>query len=85
VSAPCWDAFQRLPEARQRAVLGENTRRVSIEAGVTLPWRAVVGADGLSLGLDRFGASAPAERLAEEFGFTGEKVAERVLAWLGAG
>ncbi|MGC4088497.1 MAG: transketolase [Polyangiaceae bacterium] len=82
VSAPCWDAFERLPKAQREAVLGKGTRRVTIEAGVTGPWRAVTGEDGISIGIDRFGASAPAERLAEEFGLTGAKVAARVLSEL---
>src|SRR5690606_37379183 len=43
VSAPCWEAFQRLPADRQRAVLGENTRLVTLEAGRTLPWGAITG------------------------------------------
>ncbi|MCC6216337.1 MAG: transketolase [Polyangiaceae bacterium] len=79
VSMPCWDAFQRLPAARRAEILGTG-RRVSIEAGATLGWRALVGEGGLAIGIDRFGASAPAERLAEELGLTAAKVVERVLA-----
>jgi transketolase len=82
VSAPCWDVFERLPPARIEQVLGTGTRRVTIEAGVTQPWRALAGERGITIGLDRFGASAPAERLAEEFGFTGAKVAARILSEL---
>jgi transketolase len=55
---------------------------VTIEAGATLPWQSVTGENGITIGLDRFGASAPAERLAEEFGFTGAKVAAKVLSAL---
>ncbi len=82
VSAPCWEAFSRLPAAEQDAVLGRGVRRVTIEAGRTTPWRAVAGSDGICIGIDRFGASAPAERIAEEFGLTGQKIAERILAEL---
>ncbi|MDQ2644392.1 MAG: transketolase [Myxococcota bacterium] len=82
VSAPCWEAFQRLPAETIESVLGPGTRRVSIEAGSSIPWRTVTGERGINIGLDRFGASAPAERLAEEFGLTGAKVAERVLSAL---
>ena len=82
VSAPCLDAFERLPQAEQNAVLGSG-RRVAIEAGRTPPWRGIVGRDGITIGIDRFGASAPAGRLAEEFGLTAQKIAERVLAELG--
>ncbi|HEX5098864.1 MAG TPA: transketolase [Polyangiaceae bacterium] len=79
VSAPCWDAFERLsPEAR-RKVVPDTGLLVTVEAGVTHGWAAVTGPKGLNIGIDRFGASAPAERLATEFGFTGESVAAKVL------
>jgi len=45
-------------------------------------WERIVGSDGLSLGIDRFGASAPYQRLAAEFGFTPEAVSDRLLEWL---
>jgi transketolase len=51
---------------------------VSIEAGVTLGWERFVGLDGASVGLDRFGASAPAEVLYEALGITSEAVVEQV-------
>jgi transketolase len=82
VSAPCWQAFERLPRAEQEAVLASPARRVTVEAGSSCGWRGVVGHDGLSIGLDRFGASAPASELAERFGFTGAHIAERILAEL---
>lgn len=81
VSAPCWDAFTRLPADKQKSVLGSG-RLVTIEAGVTTGWAAVTGPSGINIGLDHFGASAPYERLAEEFGLTGEKVASRILSAL---
>lgn len=79
VSAPCWSAFERLPRERQAAVLGSG-RLVSLEAGVTSAWRGVVGRDGLCLGIDRFGASAPGERVAQELGLTAEAVARALRA-----
>ncbi|MFZ5891235.1 MAG: transketolase [Myxococcota bacterium] len=82
VSAPCWNKFESLPTAERDAVLGIGTRRVTIEAGMSGPWRSVTGDRGLTIGIDRFGASAPAERLAEEFGLTGAKVAARILSEL---
>lgn len=80
VSAPCWEAFQRLPATAQEAVLGKGIRRVTIEAGVTAPWVGVTGPGGLAIGIDRFGASAPGERVAAELGLTAEAVAARILA-----
>ncbi len=82
VSAWCWEAFARLPQADQDAVLGTGVRRATFEAGRSTAWRGVAGLDGICIGIDRFGASAPAERIAEEFGLTADKVAERILAAL---
>lgn len=76
VSAPCWEAFERRPASERLALLAG--RVVTLEAGATRAWRAVTGHQGLALGIDHFGASAPAERLAEEYGFTAGKVAARV-------
>lgn len=64
-------------------VLPPAGRRVSIEAGVSTPWRALVGPEGLTIGIDRFGESAPAPQLAEHFGLTGEAIARRVREWAG--
>ena len=58
-------------------------RSRSIEAGIQQGWGDVIRQPMLFLGMNRFGASAPNEALAEHFGFTGEKVAARVRAWLG--
>jgi transketolase len=82
VSVPCMEVFAAQPEAYRASVLPAKGRRVSIEAGRTDLWRAWVGADGLCIGVDRFGASAPAPVLAEEFGLSPAKVIARVRAWL---
>ena len=79
VSAPCVDAFLRLPAAEQNAILGSG-RRVSVEAGATLGWRRIVGLDGLCVGVDDFGMSAPAAQIAERLGLTAVAVAEKILA-----
>jgi transketolase len=55
------------------------TRRLAIELGVTQGWCAYVGDKGAVLGLDHFGASAPAPILLQKFGFTVENVLERAL------
>lgn len=78
VSVPCLDRFLALDSKEQTAILGSSGKRVSIEAGVTALWRAVVGLDGLALGLDHFGASAPAELLQERFRLTPKGVAEQI-------
>ena len=84
VSVPCVEVFERQDAAYRASVLPTTGRRVSIEAGVTHLWRGWVGADGLCIGVDRFGASAPAPVLAEEYGRSPSKVIARVRAWLTA-
>ena len=76
VSMPCWEAFAAQPAAYRDEVLPPTIRaRVSVEAGVTFGWRTWTGDHGESVGLDRFGASAPAEVLMEKLGITADAVA----------
>ena len=83
VSMPCWEAFAGQDAAYQEQVLpAKVTARVSIEAGVTLGWQKWLGARGTALGLDRFGASAPAEVNFEKFGLTPQAVVAAAHALL---
>ena len=82
VSLPCWEAFFEQDPAYRDQVLGGGLPIASVEAAATFGWDRIVGPSGLSIGIDHFGASAPYQRLAAEFGFTPEAVAARVLAWL---
>ena len=69
--------FDRQDAAYREAVLPNACRRrVAIEAGVSDFWRKYVGLDGAVIGIDRFGASAPAEKLFPHFGFTVENVVQ---------
>jgi len=79
VSMPCVEAFQRLSREEQESILPTGIRRASFELGVTGPWRALVGLDGIAVGVDRFGASAPYEKLQEEYGVTPAQVAAQIL------
>ncbi len=77
VSLPSWHLFQQQDQAWRDQVLPPAvTARVSVEAGSTMGWARWVGDRGRSVGLDHFGASAPAEVLFEKFGFTPERVVE---------
>ena len=83
VSVPCLEILlQQDPPYRTR-LFPSATPVVTIEAGRTDPWRVLAGTEGLTLGIDRFGASAPAEVLAEQLGFTAESVIARIREWLG--
>lgn len=85
VSMPCWELFAAQGPAYIDAVLPPAVKaRVSMEAGVTFGWQRWVGDGGTCLGLDHFGASAPAERLYEEFGLTAQHMARAAKALLGA-
>jgi transketolase len=85
VSMPSWHLFAAQEKAYRDRVLPNGALLVSAEAASTFGWERWVGADGIRIGIDHFGASAPAERLFEEFGITGTAVAERVTAALAAG
>jgi transketolase len=75
VSMPCPNLFDRQPPDYRDSVLPNACRkRVAVEAGVTDYWRKYVGLDGAVIGIDRFGASAPAEALFKYFGFTVDEV-----------
>jgi transketolase len=78
VSMPCWELFDEQPARYRRELLPADALKVSIEAGVTLGWQKYVG-DGLTIGLDRYGASAPAEQLFEHFGFSVEKIVPQIV------
>ena len=83
VSMPCWELFAEQDAAYRAAVLPADALKVSVEAGVTLGWERHVGSDGLAIGIDSFGASAPADVLYRHFGLTAEAIAAKVKAKLG--
>ena len=76
VSAPCLEWFAEQDEDYRARVLPEDAVVVSVEAGIAMGWREIVGARGAVVSIDHFGASGPAARLFAEYGFTGEHVAD---------
>jgi hypothetical protein len=77
VSLPCWELFEEQDQSYRDEVLPPAVRkRVAIEVGVSLGWERWVGDEGAIIGLDHFGASAPAATIFEHFGFTPGRVAE---------
>jgi transketolase len=75
VSLPCWERFELQDDAYRESVLPRSVKaRVAIEAGVSLGWDRWTGDDGAIVGLDHFGASAPAGTIFEKFGFTVDRV-----------
>jgi transketolase len=81
VSMPSWDLFDALPKQDQDVVLPPSiTARLAVEMGSSQGWHRYVGSGGDVLCVERFGASAPAEVLVREYGFTVEEVCRRALA-----
>ncbi len=78
VSMPCTTLFDHQPESYKQDVLGKNTLKVAIEAAASYGWERYIGHDGIFVGMQGFGASAPAGDLYRHFGITAEKVVERV-------
>ncbi|TAJ99696.1 MAG: transketolase [Chloroflexota bacterium] len=75
VSLPCWERFEAQDASYREVVLPRDvTARVAVEAGVSLGWERWVGDRGAIVGLDHFGASAPAGTIFERFGFTVDRV-----------
>ncbi len=79
VSMPCWELFDEQSAEYKESVIPSNiTNRTSIEAGVTMGWQKYIGLNGVAIGIDHFGGSAPYETLYKEFGLTAEAVADAV-------
>ncbi|MDO4585941.1 MAG: transketolase [Planctomycetia bacterium] len=75
VSMPSWELFEKQPKEYQKSVLPPNvSARVGVELGVELGWSKFIGNKGRFLGLNHFGASAPANVLMKHFGFTAENI-----------
>jgi transketolase len=82
VSAPSLELFAAQEAGYREATLGQRARRLAVEAAAPFGWHRWVGAGGGIVGVERFGASAPAEALAPRYGFTPAAIAERARALL---
>ena len=83
VSLPSWELFEAQTEEYRESVLPRNIKaRISIEAGVTFGWERYVGSEGVAIGIDRFGASAPFNVLFRQFGLTSDRVVSEALKML---
>jgi transketolase len=80
VSMPSWELFKKQTDEYRNAVLPPSVKaRVAIEAGVAMGWEQWIGPQGLVIGLDRFGASAPYKIIHQQLGFTTENLVLRAL------
>lgn len=82
VSLPCWELFDKQSESYKQEILGKGIKRVVIEAGIRMGWERYAGENALFITIDEFGRSAPESDLAEYFGFTPERVCERILKYM---
>ena len=83
ISMPSWELFEQQSLDYRNSVLPPDvTRRLAVEAGASLGWHQYIGTEGVVMALDRFGASAPGERIFQELGFTAEKVVLRAREML---
>jgi transketolase len=82
VNMPSWELFEQSPKEYRDSVLIPDVRaRIVVETGVPIGWERYTG-DGLVIGIDRFGASAPGNRVMEEFGFTAENIVNKAMELL---
>ena len=82
VSMVCTEIFDKQPEKYQNEILGDGNLVVAIEAASPYGWEKYIGRDGIFVGMQGFGASAPAEELYEHFGITADEVVKKVKAAL---
>ena len=80
VSMPCFELFVEQPQSYRDEVLGKNTIKVGIEAAIRMGWDSVIGSDGIFIGMNSFGASAPAPELYKHFGITADAVVKAVIS-----
>ncbi|NNE22481.1 MAG: transketolase, partial [Rhizobiales bacterium] len=82
VSVPCMELFEQQEDDYRQRVLGTEKVRIAIEAGIRMGWNGFIGSDGIFIGMDSFGASAPAEKLYEHFGITADATVTAALGKL---
>ncbi len=82
VSMPCWELFEAQHADYRDNLIPADVLVVSIEAGTTMGWHKYVGRDGLAIGIDTFGASAPDSALFKHFGFAAEAIIPQIKAKL---
>ncbi|MEO0543906.1 MAG: transketolase [Pseudomonadota bacterium] len=85
ISVPCMELFAQQDDSYRKAITGDNSVKIAIEAGIRQGWDAMIGADGVFVGMDSFGASGPYKELYEHFGITVDAVLAAAEVKLQAG
>jgi transketolase len=74
VSVPCLDRFYAQPETYRKKIIGRARVKIGVEAAIRMGWDAMIGTDGVFIGMDGFGASGPASKVYQQFGITAEAI-----------
>jgi transketolase len=83
ISVPCFEIFLEQADDYRRAIVGDVKVKIGVEAAVRQGWDAIIGSDGIFIGMNSFGASAPYKELYKKFGITAEAVGQAALTKLG--
>jgi transketolase len=83
ISVPSFELFMEQTEDYRRAIIGNTKVKIGVEAAVRQGWDAIIGSDGIFVGMTSFGASAPYKELYKKFGITAEAIANAALGKLG--
>jgi transketolase len=78
VSMPSWELFEEQPEEYKKSIIPDSIPKISIEAGVSMGWHKYVGAENNIFSINHFGASAPSKVILENFGFTKERIIQKI-------
>ena len=79
VSMPCFELFDQQSEKYKAELLDNSSLKIAVEAGIKQGWEQYIGRDGIFIGMNSFGASAPADDLYQHFGITKENIVEKIL------
>jgi len=83
ISFPCWELFEKQDKAyKDKVLLPSVQNRIAIEAGVSVGWEKWVGENGIIIGIDKFGASGPANLVMQEYGFSENNIIDQALLLL---
>ncbi|MEN8211998.1 MAG: transketolase C-terminal domain-containing protein, partial [Thermodesulfobacteriota bacterium] len=81
VSMPSWELFEKAPESYKEIILPSKiTKRVAVEAGISMGWEKYSGQNGKIISIDKFGASAPGGTVLKEYGISVDNIIETALA-----
>lgn len=80
ISVPCWRLFQNQPSSYRESLMKSSAIKVAIEAASPMGWEKFVGSDGLIIGIDRFGESAPYQKIYHHLGFDPSEISRRIRA-----